>query len=56
MHPGESNVYAKRPIFIVIVSLFTMLFFTETVGIPYGIRIISSVRDLLLVRFYKSLR
>ena len=31
-----------------------MLFFTETVGIPYGSRIISSVRDLLLARFYKS--
>ena len=44
----------QRDLSIVIVSLFTMLFFTETVGIPYGSCIISSVRDLLLVRFYKS--
>ena len=48
--------FMQRDLSLVIVSLFTMLFFTETVGVPYGIRIISSVRDLLLVRLEKSLR
>ena len=50
------STFMQRDLSLVIVSLFTMLFFTETVGIPYGSRIIFSVRDLLLVRSYKSLR
>ena len=46
----------QRDLALVIVSLFTMLFFTETVGIPNGSRTIFSVRDLLLVRYDKPLR